>query len=115
MRQEHVCGTGVAINSRFSGEPGWARADTCCSVVLAAANALIQNRNVLATPVGMGAVADDDVGRLDEGPSEVLVGLLVQAAIAYPTATGMDLGHSAGVAGKVTGSGEAVDGADLAI
>ena len=69
-------------------------------VALAAADAFIENRDVSAAPVGMRAMADDDVGGFDEGPLQVLVGLLAQMAVAHLTSTGMDLGHDTGVAGR---------------
>ena len=40
---------------------------------------------------------------------------LIMLAVACLAATGMDLGHDAGIGGEVTSSREAIDGADLAL
>ena len=79
------------------------------SVALAAADELIENGDVLAAPVRVRALADDDVGGVDEGPLEVLVGLLAQAPVAHLPSTGMGIGHNTGVAGETAGCGTAVD------
>ena len=84
-------------------------------VALAALDAFIEMGDILHPPVGVMAMADDDVGGFDEGPFQVGVALFDQATVVSAASAGADLGDEAGVAGEVLSSSEAVDGTDLSI
>lgn len=60
------------------------------------------------------SMGDNNVGGFDEGPLEIVVGLLAHATEAGLSATGVDFGNYSGVGGEVPCSGEAIDGTDLA-
>lgn len=84
-------------------------------VAFAAPDALVEVSDVLHPPVGMMALANNDIGGFDEGPFQVVVALLDQSTIVGAACAGLDLGHESGVAGEVLGGREAVDRADFAI
>ena len=84
-------------------------------VALAALDAFIEMGDILHPPVGVMAMADDDIGGFNKCPLQVGVALFDQATVVSPAGAGADLGDKAGVAGEVLGSREAVDGTDLAI
>ena len=82
---------------------------------LAPADPLVEVDDVFAAPVGVVSMADDDVGRFNEGPLQVRIALLDHAAIVGSAGAGAEPGHQATVAGEVFGGLEAVDGAHLTI
>lgn len=84
-------------------------------MAFAPAGALVEMYDVLAPPVGVIAVSDDDIGGFDESPLEVGVALLHHAAVVGSAGAGAELGDEAAVAREVLVCREPVDGTDLAI
>lgn len=84
-------------------------------VALSLADPVVYPRDVLGSPGGVVPVADDDVGGLDEGPLQVLVGGFPHVAKAGFAAAGVHRGDDAGIAGEPACRVEAIDGADLAL
>jgi len=69
-------------------------------VALALTDLIVDPADVPGFPGGVVPMADDDIGRLDEGPLEVLVGGLAHVAEASSAAAGVDGGDDSGVAGQ---------------
>jgi len=84
-------------------------------VAFAPTHLVVDLADVLGLPGGVLTVADDDFGRFDEGPLQVLIGGFAHVAEAGLPAAGVDGGDEAGVAGQLAWRGEAIDGADLAV
>jgi len=84
-------------------------------MALAPAGGLAEMYDVLAPPVGVVAVSDEDVDGFDESPLEVGVALLDHVSVVGSAGAGAELGDEAAVAGEVLGGREAVDGAELTI
>lgn len=79
-----------------------------------AADAFIYKSDLLLSPGSMMPMGDHNIGGFDEGPLEIVVGLLAHAAITGLSAAGMYFRNHAGVGCEVPSSGEAIDGTDLA-
>ena len=59
------------------------------------------------------SMSDDDIGGFDEGPLEIVVGLLSHATVACLASAGVHFRNNTGIGSQVVGGGEAIDGADL--
>lgn len=75
----------------------------------------IEMDDIVASPVRVVALADDDVGRFDEGPFQASVALLDHPAVVGSASAGAEPGDQTTVAGEVLGAGKAVDGANFAV
>jgi hypothetical protein len=84
-------------------------------VPFAAADALVETRHVPVAPGRGMAMAGGDVGRLDKGPLEVVVGFGPHVAIAHVAGTGLDLGGGAGVTDEAIAGRKALDRTCFAI
>jgi len=65
-------------------------------------DAFVEYGDMLSSPSGMAALTNDDIGGLDKGPFEVLVGLLSEPSVAGLAAAGFDRWDCAGIAGKLS-------------
>ena len=72
----------------------------------ARADAQVKLRDVAGSPATLGVVGRNGVGRLDEGPLEILIGLGSQFAIASLATTGSDPRRGAAVAAELRGRGK---------
>jgi len=61
-----------------------------------------ENGHMLVSPIRVSSLADDNIGGFDEGPFEILVGLLSQPTMSDLPAATFYGGNCAGIAGKAS-------------
>ena len=71
-------------------------------MALSLTDLVVDLADILGLPGGVVAVADDDIGRLDEGPLQVLIGGFAHVAEAGLPTGGVDGWDKAGIAGEPT-------------
>ncbi len=76
-------------------------------------DAFLEYGDMLSSPIGMAALTNDDIGGIDKGPFEVLVGLLSEPSVAGLAAAGFDGWNSSGIASEMSRRRKAIHAAHL--